>query len=163
MLLVDTNVLLEATDEGRTHHTDARTLVESGPRLVLAAQVIREYLVVATRPVDANGLGLTSRQALENLREFRRDIRLLPEEKPVLPTFLDLVDRTGCTGKRIHDAHIVATAKVHGVDAIVSLNVGDLSGVLDTVAVMTPGQALARGGAPRRRGGTRARGARPRR
>jgi predicted nucleic acid-binding protein len=34
-LLVDTNVLLEATDERGNHHGDARRLIESAAHLVL--------------------------------------------------------------------------------------------------------------------------------
>jgi predicted nucleic acid-binding protein len=80
-LLVDTNVLLEATDERGNHHGDARRLIESAAHLVLTAQVIREYLAVTTRPADANGLGTDTADALANVREFRRRIRLLPEEE----------------------------------------------------------------------------------
>jgi predicted nucleic acid-binding protein len=141
VLLIDTNVLLEATDEARPHHADARRLVESRPGLVLAAQVVREYLVVATRPSTANGLGLSTGDALANIGEFRRDIRLLPEERAILPAFLALVGRTGCTGKRIHDAHLVATAVAHGVEAIVSLD--DLAPLAGTLPVLTPRLALA--------------------
>lgn len=158
MLLVDTNVLLEATDEARGHHGEARRLVESHPALALAAQVIREYLAVATRPVSANGLGLSTRDALENVREFRRGIRLLPEERAILPTFLALVERTSCAGKRIHDAHLVATARVHRVEGIVSLNAADLTTLADALPVFTPQEALRRPptrksapGKPRRR------------
>lgn len=144
MLLVDTNVLLEATDEARAGYREARRLLESPAGLVLASQVIREYLVVATRPRTANGFGLAIREALDNLRELRRAIRVLPEETPVLPTFLELVERTGCSGKRIHDAHLVATGHVHRVEALVSLNVDDLVPLAGTMPVLTPAQALAR-------------------
>src|SRR5437870_2369996 len=113
-LLVDTNVLIEATDERRAHRAEARALLQSGAPLVLAAQVIREYLSVATRPVEANGLGMSMSDALLNIREFRREIRLLPEERPILTTFLALLERIPCSGKRVHDAHLVATAIAHG-------------------------------------------------
>jgi predicted nucleic acid-binding protein len=142
--LLDTNVLLEATDIGRRHHDEARTLIESGDRLVLAAQVIREYLAVATRPVEANGLGLATAHALENVMEFRRRLRLLPEERPVLPAFLNLLRVVTCRGKRIHDAHIIATALVHQVRTIVTLNVADLSLFADHVEALTPKQVLAK-------------------
>jgi predicted nucleic acid-binding protein len=50
---VDTNVLLEATDEGRKLHRHALSVfsnaAEAGVDLFVATQVIREYLVVATR------------------------------------------------------------------------------------------------------------------
>ena len=108
----------------------------------MPAQVIREYLAVATRPVTANGLGLAMADALANVRELRLRIRLLPEERPVLPSFLGLLARVPCSGKRVHDAHIVATAIAHGVRTIVSLNPDDLSGFTPGVVVITPSQAL---------------------
>lgn len=141
-LLVDTNVLLEATDDRRPHHAEAQTLLAERPGLVLAAQVVREYLAVATRPVAANGLGMPMANALANVSEFRRRIRLLPEERPILPTFLALIERVTCAGKRVHDAHIVATALAHRVRTIVSLNRDDLAGFIGEVAVVSPAQAL---------------------
>jgi len=140
--LVDTNVLIEATNDRRRSHREARALVESTTPLVISAQVIREYLAVATRPPAANGLGLSMADALANVQEFRRGIRLLPEERPVLSTFLALLERASCAGTRVHDAHLVATAVAHRVSTIVSLNAGGLSGFTTTVSVITPRQAL---------------------
>lgn len=140
--LIDTNVLLEATDERRPRHADAVTLLESSVRLVLCAQVVREYLAVATRPAAVNGLGMSMDDALANIREFRQVVRLLPEEKPILPRFLALLETVPCAGKRVHDAHIVATAAVHRVRAIVSLTPDDLKGFVEEIAVISPAQAL---------------------
>jgi predicted nucleic acid-binding protein len=126
-LFVDTNVLVEATDVARRHHRAARRLIETHPRLVFSAQVVREYLVVATRPAAVNGLGLSTAHALDNVRAFRECIRLLPEEKPLLPVLLRLIEEVGCAGKRIHDAHVVATALAHGVSELVTLNTADFA------------------------------------
>lgn len=58
-LLVDADVLLEATDEGRRFHPQAVRLFREAPArgvdLVLATQVLQEHLVVATRPAENNG------------------------------------------------------------------------------------------------------------
>ncbi|MGH7319643.1 MAG: type II toxin-antitoxin system VapC family toxin [Candidatus Rokuibacteriota bacterium] len=160
-LLVDTNVLLEATDERRAHHADAIALIESLRRLVFPAQVVREYLAVATRPAAANGLGMPTEDALENVRQLRVHIRLLPEEKPILPAFLRLLETVPCVGRRVHDAHIVATALVHRIRTIVSLNQDDFTAFGDSVTVITPVEALRetprRGRAPRRPGTIRSR------
>jgi predicted nucleic acid-binding protein len=137
-LLVDTSVLIEATDEARSAHMVARTFIERGARLVLSAQVIREFLVVATRPVSANGLGMRLADALDNVREFRRIIGLLPEERPILPTLLSLLGDTPCQGKGIHDAHLVATAVAHRVRTIATLNAGDFLAFASRVSVVVP-------------------------
>lgn len=138
LLLVDTNVLLEATDEKRRFHDACVELLEKHPRLRISSQVIREYLVVATRPAEANGLGLAVADALSNVREFRRTLRLLPEERPILPAFLALLDEIPCQGKRIHDAHLVATALAHRVQTIVTLNAEDFEPFSTRVRTTAP-------------------------
>jgi predicted nucleic acid-binding protein len=137
-LLIDTSVLLEATDEARGAHAAARALIERGDRLVLSAQVVREFLVVATRPVSMNGLGMSLPDALENVREFRRIIRLLPEERPILPTLLSLLGEIPCQGKSIHDAHLVAAAIVHRVGTITTMNREDFLPFRTRVKVVAP-------------------------
>jgi predicted nucleic acid-binding protein len=129
--LLDTNVLLAATDEGRSEHAKSLAALERWPALGTAlytsGQVLREYLVVSTRPVDLNGLGLDRRDALLNARTFRGRLRLLEETSKTLDTLFELLGEIDCSGKQIHDANLVATALAHGIEAIVTLNVDDLS------------------------------------
>lgn len=119
---IDTNVLIDATDSARPRHRTALTLLERQRGLVFSAQVAREYLAVTTRPVAANGLGLALPHALANLAELRRLIRLLPEEKPLLPALLALLEEVPCQGKSIHDALLVATMRVHRVRRLITSN-----------------------------------------
>jgi predicted nucleic acid-binding protein len=121
-LFVDTNVLIDATDLRRPNHAAAVRLLERRPALVFSAQVAREYLAVATRPAAVNGLGLPLDRALANLSELRQVVRLLPEERPLLPSLLSLLGAVPCEGKAIHDALIVATMQVHRVRRIVTAN-----------------------------------------
>ena len=120
--LLDTNVLVDATDVKRPRHAAAVELLERRPALVLSAQVAREYLVVATRPPAVNGLGLRMADALDNLAQFRGFARLLPEEKPLLPHLLALLEAVPCEGKNIHDALLVATMRAHRVRVLLTSN-----------------------------------------
>jgi predicted nucleic acid-binding protein len=104
----------------------------------VSAQVVREYLAVATRPAASNGLGLSLADALGNVRELRSRLRLLPEEKPVLPALLSLLEEVPCVGKRVHDAHLVATALVHRVGTIVTLNGTDFEPFAGRVTAIAP-------------------------
>lgn len=122
-LFVDTNILLEATDVARRHHSRATLALERHPALVMSAQVAREYLVVCTRPMKDNGLGLSYRDAADNLAELRAAIRLLSEERPLLPALLSLLEEVPCHGKAIHDAAIVAAMRAHGIHRLLTLNV----------------------------------------
>jgi predicted nucleic acid-binding protein len=131
-VVVDTNVLLAATAPYRSLHRQALTVLNSWPnlgwRLCASGQILREYLVVATRPLGGNGLGLATRDALTNVVALADRMRLLDEDGQVSVRLRDLVSETGCTGARIHDANVAATALAHGVRRIVTANVADFQG-----------------------------------
>jgi predicted nucleic acid-binding protein len=81
--------------------------------------------VVATRPTEANGLGLDLAKALANVEEFSRCVGLLEETAEVSRELRLLLGRHVISGKRIHDAHIVATMLVHGLKQLATDNVTD--------------------------------------
>ncbi len=82
-VLVDTNVLLTATTPARALHTEALEVLNEWPArgfvLCVSGQVFREYLVVATRPTEVNGLGLSVEDSLGNVAELRPRFRLRDE------------------------------------------------------------------------------------
>ena len=139
-VFVDTNVLLAATTPSRGLHRRALTVLNDWPnlgwRLCASGQILREYLVVATRPADVNGLGLAVPNALENVSAFRTRMRWLNERQPVARRLLSLVAETDCRGKQIHDANIVATALEHGVDRLVTANANDFRRFKGRIAVL---------------------------
>jgi hypothetical protein len=53
---------------------------------------------------------------------FRRRTSLLTEDGKVAGRLLALLDGIACGGKQIHDANVVATMLVHGIDTVVTLN-----------------------------------------
>jgi predicted nucleic acid-binding protein len=127
--MLDTNVLLAATDEGRAEHEAALSVLNDWPgrgtTLYSSGQVMREYLSVATRPTVNNGLGLHLTDALANVRALRTRASLLAEDGKVADRLLILLEDTACGGKQVHDANIVATMLVHGIDAIITINLDD--------------------------------------
>ena len=126
---VDTNVLLAATDASRREHDRSLALLDRAMAgelsLYASGQVFREYLVVATRPVEANGLGLDSTEALANVEEFSRCVGLLEETAEVSRELRKLLGRHALRGKRLHDANIVATMLAHGVKRLATDNNAD--------------------------------------
>jgi predicted nucleic acid-binding protein len=127
--VLDTNVLLTATDTGRKEYAKAREALDEWPArgttLYTTGQILREYLSVATRPVERNGLGLSQADSVANARAFCGRLRLLDENEKVNTRLLALLDDVACRGKQVHDANIVATMLVHGVDTLVTLNADD--------------------------------------
>lgn len=138
--LLDTNVLLAATDEGRPEHPHALAVIDHWPAtgkvLYTSGQVLREYLSVSTRPAAQNGLGLAQQDAIANVRQLRSRLRFLTEDEKVSQRLLGLLEQTECRGKQVHDANLVATGLVHGVDTIVTINVDDFTRFGDQVSVI---------------------------
>ena len=140
VLFVDTNVLLTATDESRPQHRDAERLFSEsglhGLHLAVSGQILREYLVVATRPLDTNGLGLQVREATANVNEFLRCIHLYDETEEVARRLRQLALTFGLHGKRLHDANVVATMATHGIRVLVTQNPRDFA-PFDEIDLMT--------------------------
>lgn len=130
-VILDTNVLLAATDIGRAEYGKAREALDEWPArgtsLYTTGQILREYLSVATRPVGRNGLGLSQADSVANVRALCGRLRLLDENEKVSTRLLALLDDVSCGGKQVHDANIVATMLVHGVDTIATINVADFT------------------------------------
>jgi predicted nucleic acid-binding protein len=130
-VFIDTNVLLAATDTDREHHKDARTFLEAALngtwRAFTSAQILREYLVVATRPLENNGLGLSPEYAGENIRAFQRLIQVLPEGPESHARLLALVFKHKLKGKRIHDANLAAVMEIHGLVQLKTYNPQDFT------------------------------------
>jgi predicted nucleic acid-binding protein len=81
----------------------------------VAAQVLFEFWSVATRPVVANGLGWSVARARAEVDAIRGRFRVLEEPPAVVDLWLDMVVSHDLKGKRIHDAHLLATMKANGV------------------------------------------------
>lgn len=126
---VDTNVLLEATDESRPLHGQALAVFQNagaaGIDLFVCTQTIREYLVVATRPTENNGLGMSIKAALDNVGRFGTRATVLPESLPAGELFLKWAGRFQVTGKRLHDLQILATAAAGGMHTLLTANERD--------------------------------------
>lgn len=130
-VVLDTNILLAASDAGRAEHSGARIALDEWPArgttLYTSGQILREYLAVATRPPQRNGLGLDQADSVTNMRALSERLRVLAENEKVHLQLLALLDGISCGGKQVHDANIVATMLVHGVDTIVTTNVDDFA------------------------------------
>lgn len=128
-VVLDTNVLLSATAPNRNLHANALRALNEWPNrgntLCTSGQILREYLVVATRPLELNGLGLSSDDAVANVEAFVARMRFLDETRAVFDRLRGLQSEVLCAGKQFHDANVVATALTHGVLCVLTENTGD--------------------------------------
>jgi predicted nucleic acid-binding protein len=133
LAMVDTNILLTATNAQRPGHSTAcgvfQKALDGGVHLATCGQILREYMVVATRPVSVNGLGLSSEDALKNLEWFRKRQVYLEEPESVHHILTGLVERHKAAGKRIHDLNIAALMKEHRIRTLLTENPDDFSDI----------------------------------
>ena len=142
-IFIDTNILLTASDSSRDDYSGARkifsSISSSGCHPVSSGQVLREYLVVATRPKNANGLGLSPGDAVHNIKEFEKRLTVYDERKSTADLLQHLIVKHQLNGKRIHDANIVATMKTHGISFLLTQNTADFE-CLDEIEVFALGE-----------------------
>ena len=144
-ILLDTNMILRLEDTGHVQHTLARSAVDwidaNGHDAVIVPQVMYEYWVVATRPVEHNGLGLSTEKTSQAVNEWGTVFQLLRDEPGIFGQWHDLVTIHDVKGKSAHDARLVAAMKRHGLTHIVTFNKADFVR-FGEIQVFTPAEVL---------------------
>lgn len=138
-LFVDTNVLIFATNPASPWHQIAldnlQEARQSGVELVISPQIIREYLVAATRTVPGQNLPLAT--ILGNVQTFQSEFRLVADNTLVSTQLVKLIAEVSVAGKQIHDANIVATMQVFGIHHLLTHNVSDFARFTHLVTVLS--------------------------
>ncbi len=127
--LLDTNVVLRFCNPSDVQYnlaTDAISrLLSQGDECFLTAQVLVELWVVATRPVEVNGLGWAVEETRSTIDQLLNRFPLLEESPQIFPNWLELVTVKRVMGKRTHDVRIVAVMLAHGVTHLLTFNSSD--------------------------------------
>lgn len=110
--------------------------LESGSEtIVIVPQILVEFRVVATRPIDVNWLGMTTGEAEKELESLQKLFTVLPENERIFDEWKMLVAKHKVGGKPAHDARIVAAMKVHRIENILTLNPNDFKRYTEIKAV----------------------------
>lgn len=127
--LVDTNVLLRSCDPPSPSYTAAyetvAQLIEFGHRVCITSQNVIEFWAVATRPVSANGLGWDVAKTKSEVDLILGRFPLLVDTPEIFACWSQLVSTLAITGKRVHDARLVAVMLVHRLQHLVTFNIDD--------------------------------------
>jgi predicted nucleic acid-binding protein len=87
--LLDTNILLRAADTSSATYSLANNvitqIVETANECVIIPQVLIEFWVVATRPLDVNGLGWTPAQATNYVNDLWLFVTLYAKSTDKMP------------------------------------------------------------------------------
>jgi predicted nucleic acid-binding protein len=101
-------------------------LLERGEVLCILPQNLIEFWVVATRPLEVNGLGLSVNAGLEELEQLKATFTLLPDTEIIFPIWEHLIAKYGVMGKPAHDARLVAAMIGHNLTYLLTFNTADL-------------------------------------
>ncbi len=146
-VVIDANVLLRFADPTAAQHPTAVTALSAlraqGESLRTIPQSLYEFWVVATRPVAANGLGLSVVECEQALARIEAIFPLLSDPPALFAEWRTLVVAHACHGKVAHDARYVAALRGLGLTHLLTFNVADFARftgitVLDPADVGTP-------------------------
>jgi predicted nucleic acid-binding protein len=156
-VLLDTNILTRWVNPLDVQHVKAveslRKLRSGGHVPTLVPQNLYEFWAVATRPMEANGLGLTAQEANAELDRLGSPLfQLLQDERAILPRWRELVVAYRVQGKPAHDARLVAAMLRHGLTCLLTFNTADFSRYSEVTAIH-PDEVIAGTAAPLVAGG----------
>ncbi len=125
--LVDTSLLARlANSRDAKHALTVRAVLRlhrGREVLDVTPQVLIEFRSVATRPVSANGLGLSAADTEAHVSQFEKRFPLLADASGIYAAWKALVEAVGVIGKQVHDARLVAVCHVHKVTHLLTFDV----------------------------------------
>ncbi|MGD2180184.1 type II toxin-antitoxin system VapC family toxin [Lusitaniella coriacea] len=131
--LLDTNIVLRLSNPADRQHRlvvqAVATLLARADECYLTAQILIEFWVVATRPIDVNGLGWSIEQVRHVIDRLRDRFPVAEETQQSFPIWLNLVTENKIRGKRTHDARLIAVMLASNIDCILTLNPNDFLGI----------------------------------
>jgi predicted nucleic acid-binding protein len=126
--LLDTSILVRYANAGDAQHGVAvrgvDTLLRRGDALFITGQNLIEFWSVATRPRAVNGLGLSIQEVVAHITAFEASFALAEDRPSIVPEWKRLAESLNVVGKQVHDVRLVAVCHVHGLDHLLSFNVG---------------------------------------
>lgn len=143
-VLIDANLLLRSAQPQHPQHGIAHDallqLKTNGHELIIVPQVIYEFWVVATRPVEVNGLGFSAEQAEAKTAVNLGLYSLYRDDEFLFDVWRRLVNLHRVIGKLAHDARLVAAMVRHGATHLLTFNEQDFARFSE-IAVIAPSAA----------------------
>ena len=123
---IDTSVLVRSLHHQHPQQPESKAVIETlkkrNETLCVLPQMLYEFWVVATRPTQYNGLGLSIAEAHIELARIKSLFHLFPDTPVILQEWERLIVQHSVAGKNAHDARIVAAMNAHGITHLVTFN-----------------------------------------
>lgn len=138
---VDTNIVLRRLNGALPGHREAAALIrqqlDDDIELWISRQVIREHMAQVSRS-GLLDIPLTVVQIEQQVRFMRAMFNVADETEEVTEKLLELIRAFPSGGKQIHDANIVATMLVNGIDTLLTMNVEDMRRFGSRIKIVAP-------------------------
>jgi len=137
--LVDTNILLRLVQQNSPMHSDTQRAIlmlkRQGELLYIIPQNLIEFWAVATRPINSNGLGLSTAQALEETDKLKKIFILHLDTPAIFGEWESLIVKYQVMGKQVHDARLVAAMITHQITHLLTFNIDDFKRFPEIVVI----------------------------
>ncbi len=100
-------------------------LKRQGELLYIIPQNLIEFWAVATRPINSNGLGLSTAQAVEETDKLKKIFILHLDTPVIFGECESLIVKYQVMGKKVHDARLVAAMITHQMTHLLTFNIDD--------------------------------------
>ena len=122
--LADTNILIRRIHRADPKHRQTRDAVnllrQRGDCICVTSQNLMELWAVCTRPIENNGLGLKPAHADRVVTRIEAALVRLQDTDDIYSEWRRLVVAHSVSGKKTHDARLVAAMNVHGIKNILT-------------------------------------------
>jgi predicted nucleic acid-binding protein len=137
--LIDSNILLRLAELNHPMRPSCLKAISDLRRqqilMSVCPQNLVEFWVVATRPSDVNGLGMTVSVALAELQQIKSLFLVQPDIPAILTEWENLIAQYQVQGKQAHDTRLVAAMMAHQMTHLLTFNTSDFKRFTQIIAV----------------------------
>jgi len=138
-IFVDTNILIYSFFDKDVYYKLSKqkinTLFRKKYHFYISRQVIREFLVFVTRYNNENTV-LKHTDFMNIVYRFLNQFVVLDEISDVTKILFELIENHKLSGKKNHDANIVATMKANNISKLLTHNVKDFERYTDVIEIL---------------------------
>jgi predicted nucleic acid-binding protein len=147
LILLDSDILVRrarTTDpQFATVDTAINTLHAGGEVLCVVLQNVYDVGAAATRPIAANGLGLSIAECQTHVARIKRILRFLPDQPALFAEWEALVGTHACHGRVSYAARLVAAMQTYAITRLFTFNGPDFTRfpgltILDPAIIAAP-------------------------
>lgn len=138
-IFIDTNILVYANYTDAIFKEQTRNklffLMRNNYNFCISRQIIREFLVYITRynyENEKNNSKILLDKVFDNLQQYQ----VFEENEKVTKILKNLIEKHNLSGKKIHDANIVATMQAYNITKLFTNNVKDFERYTDIIEIV---------------------------